>query len=608
VNYNGTDTFTYKANDGTSDSNVAMVTITINAANDAPVATNDFYSTDEDTALSVLAAGVLANDNDIDTPASNLTAILVTGPTHAASFALNSDGSFSYTPVANFNGTDTFTYKANDGTSDSNVAMVQITVANVNEAPTDIALSNNSVAENQPTSTTVGTLSATDPDAGDTHTFTLVAGTGSTDNASFQIVGNALKTDAIFDYETKNSYSVRIRSTDQGALFTEKVFTISVTNVNEAPVITEGDSTTINMSEDGSPTAFSLTLHATDPEGDTLTWSISTPAGHGTASASGTGASKAIGYTPNANYNGTDSFVVQVSDGNGGSDTITVNVNIAAVDDAPVASNASTTTNEDTAVTVTLSASDIDSASLSFSVVGSPSHGTLGTISAPNCTANGAGSSCTATVTYTPTANYNGPDSFTFKVNDGSLDSNVATVSITINATAPLSIGASLLPDAEVGLHYSADLGIGGGADPYTVMPVKGSLPSGLIPDSDGISGIPTRSTKKSVFSLKVTDQMGASATKQFRIKVFKALNISTQTLKRAKVGKNYKASLKVTGGKAPYTWTLDSGTFPAWAQLSPSGVITGVPPAPDSQTFTLQVIDALGGTDLSQSLTLTAN
>jgi hypothetical protein len=139
-------------------------------------------------------------------------------------------------------------------------------------------------------------------------------------------------------------------------------------------------------------------------------------------------------------------------------------------------------------------------------------------------------------------------------------------------------------------------------------MVVNGLLPSGLTADSDGITGIPTSTTKKSTFTLQVTDQVPAPATKQFRIKVLKALNISTQTLKSGKVGKSYKASLKVTGGKAPYTWSLGPGTFPAWAQLSPSGVITGVPPAPDSQVFTLLVTDALGGTDLSQSLTLTAN
>ena len=106
---------------------------------------------------------------------------------------------------------------------------------------------------------------------------------------------------------------------------------------NQAPVITESDPQAVTMSEDGSPTAFSLTLHATDANaGDTLTWSVSTAATHGTATASGTGPSKAISYTPTANYNGPDSFVVQVADGNGGTDTITVNVTIQAVNDAPV--------------------------------------------------------------------------------------------------------------------------------------------------------------------------------------------------------------------------------------------------------------------------------
>jgi hypothetical protein len=89
------------------------------------------------------------------------------------------------------------------------------------------------------------------------------------------------------------------------------------------------------MSEDSSPTPFSLTLNASDAEGDTLTWSISSVASNGTASASGTGTSKAISYTPSGNYNGADSFIVQVSDGTD-TDTITVNVTIDSVNDSPL--------------------------------------------------------------------------------------------------------------------------------------------------------------------------------------------------------------------------------------------------------------------------------
>jgi hypothetical protein len=125
ANFNGSDSFTYHANDGLADSNIATVTITVNAVNDAPVANNDAYTTDEDTVLTVLAPGVLGNDTDAD--GDPLTAALVSS-TSNGTLALNADGSFDYTPNAGFNGSDSFTYHANDGTVDSNIATVNITV------------------------------------------------------------------------------------------------------------------------------------------------------------------------------------------------------------------------------------------------------------------------------------------------------------------------------------------------------------------------------------------------------------------------------------------------------------------------------------------------
>ena len=108
------DSFTYKANDGTADSNVATVTSRSTAVNDAPVATDDSYTTNEDTPLVIdAAAGVLANDSDVDGDAL-VGGRWSAGPAHGT-LTLNADGSFSYTPDANFNGTDSFTYKASDG-------------------------------------------------------------------------------------------------------------------------------------------------------------------------------------------------------------------------------------------------------------------------------------------------------------------------------------------------------------------------------------------------------------------------------------------------------------------------------------------------------------
>ena len=184
------------------------------------------------------------------------------------------------------------------------------------------------------------------------------------------------------------------------------------------------------MSEDNSPIAFALTLNATDVESNTLTWSISTPAIHGAATTSGTGISKAISYTPNADYNGPDSFVVSISDGNGGSDTITVNVTINPVDDAPVITQGVSTTvgmSEDsspTAFSLTLNATDIDNtgSQLTWSISSAASHGTA--------TASGTGLS--KSIGYTPTLNHNGSDTFVVQVSDGTFADTI-TVNVTMS-------------------------------------------------------------------------------------------------------------------------------------------------------------------------------
>jgi len=113
-----------------SDTGTITITITDVPDNAAPVAVDDAYEMDEDTVLTINAPGVLNNDTDAD--GDTLTAVLVAGPTNGT-LTLNADGSFTYTPAPNFFGTDTFTYVANDGTSDSNIATVTLTVADMPE-------------------------------------------------------------------------------------------------------------------------------------------------------------------------------------------------------------------------------------------------------------------------------------------------------------------------------------------------------------------------------------------------------------------------------------------------------------------------------------------
>src|SRR5262249_34828592 len=162
------------------------------------------------------------------------------------------------------------------------------------------------------------------------------------------------------------------------------------------------------------------TLIATDPDSPSLTFTVNSGPSHGTLSASsgtmsctGGNCPATITYTPAANYNGPDSFTFNANDGIAASNTATVSITVNPVNDPPTANNVAVTTNEETPVTITLTASDIDSPNLTFTVVSGPSHGVVNPTSGPmTCAPNGT---CTAPVTYTPAANFNSLDSFSFR-------------------------------------------------------------------------------------------------------------------------------------------------------------------------------------------------
>jgi uncharacterized delta-60 repeat protein len=192
----------------------------------------------------------------------------------------------------------------------------------------------------------------------------------------------------------------------------QKVVRLFNDPANGAPAAIDDVATT---SEDNA-IAINVVANDTDPDGDTLTVASVTAAAHGSVVPSGAGS---VTYTPNANYFGTDTFTYTVDDGHSGTDTATVTVTIVPVNDAPVANSQLVVTNEETPVAMTLTASDVDGGPLAYTVLSSPLYGTLSGV-APN-------------LTYSPGPNAVGPDSFTFRVNDGAMDSNVAIVSIVVN-------------------------------------------------------------------------------------------------------------------------------------------------------------------------------
>ncbi len=167
----------------------------------------------------------------------------------------------------------------------------------------------------------------------------------------------------------------------------------------------------------------------------------------------------------------------------------------------------------------------------------------------------------------------------------------------TVNATfvvTPLALGASSLPNGDVAVEYNTSLGVTGGFPPYTVAVTKGFLPPGLHFGSPSITGTPTVSGKKS-FTIKVTDQVGSSASKRFTLQIYPQLKVVTLALAAGKVGRVYNKTLKAKGGPAPYSWSLLPGA-PAWLTLSATGKITGTPTDAGTFNATFQVTDPLGG------------
>ncbi|TMA82411.1 MAG: tandem-95 repeat protein, partial [Deltaproteobacteria bacterium] len=543
ANFSGSDSFTFKVNDGSLDSNVATVSITVSSVNDAAIAAHDFYSTDKDRVFSIGAPGVLANDNDLDSQSSSLTAVLVSAPTNAANFILNSDGSFTYTPAINFTGTDSFAYKTNDGTNDSNEATVTIAVLQANNAPIATNDFYNTEKDTALNIAAPGVL-ANDNDT-DTpltnRTAILIAGPSHA--ASF-----TLNPDGSFDYmPTVNfvgidsfTYKVNDGTSDSNVA----MVTIAMIAPNSFPV---AKNDTESTNEDSAKSVPASGVLGNDSIALLTTPTAMLVSGPTRALSFTLNADGSFNYTPQNDYYGVDSFAYRIFDGTNYSNVAMVNINVVPVNDLPVAQSQSVSTNGNTPVIITLTASDIDSATLSFSIATAPSHGSLGNVGAPNCTVQGNGVTCTANVSYTPAANYFGPDSFTFTATDGLATSAPATVSITV-------IQVNHPPTANAGGPYTGSVGVpvqfnGSGNDPdgnpITFAWTFGDGDTGSGPSPTHTYSAPGTYT----VTLTVTDSFGASGISQTTATISPALVLNPIGNKTVNLGETMTFTVSATSG-----------------------------------------------------------
>ena len=425
-NYTGPDSFSYYAFDGLNYSNEATVTLSVENINDAPVANDNLYNTNEDTNLSVQAPGVLSNDFDAESQVADLTAVLQTTVSHGI-LSFSSNGSFEYSPDPNYFGVDTFTYQAYDGINYSTNATVTIVINSVNDHP---IASNDSYLMSTNTTLYIpspGVLSNDyDPDNYPTNLSAVIA------NHTVKGIIN-LSANGSFIYTPLEGFSGNDSFTyfafDGLNYSTETTVNITIINSNIPPVAVndtyygeKNSNLTIN-----SPGVLSNDYDS-DTSLDNLSVILITDVSNGSLILHTNGS---FSYTPQLNFTGSDSFMYQVFDGLNYSNNAIVTITV--VDQInPIAHNDSYYLLENDVLSVlapgVLSNDTGGVDNLTTILVSDVSYGSL------SLNENGS-------FTYQPTTGWSGIDMFTYQATDGYTVSNNATVIITVLASnqAPIA-------------------------------------------------------------------------------------------------------------------------------------------------------------------------
>ncbi|QOF76727.1 tandem-95 repeat protein [Variovorax sp. 38R] len=592
ANFNGTDSFTVTVDDGHGGTTTSTVNVTINPVNDAPTVPDYSKTTNEDTPVSGKVTGT---DQDGDA----LTYTKGSDPMHGT-VTVNVDGTYTYVPGANFNGTDSFTVTVSDGHGGTTTSTVTVTVAPVNDAPVFVDGGGKPVNttdgyvfgydENRPAGTVLGTVRATDVDSANV-TYSILSGN---DNGYFAIdpvTGAISLTPAgaaafVNDYEAaSNAHALTVGAND-GTVTTVIPVTLNEQNVNEAPTAPNDTKTT---NED---TPVSGQIVGSDVDGDTLTYTKGSDPAHGTVTVNADGT---YTYTPNPNFHGTDSFTVTVSDGHGGMTTSTVNVTIDPVNDAPTVPNYTKTTDEDTPVSGQVVGSDVDGDALTYVKGSDPAHGTV--------TVNSDG-----TYTYVPGANFNGTDSFTVTVSDGHGGTTTSTVNVTID---PVN-DAPTAPDYTKATNENTPVSgqvVGSDIDGDTLTYTKGSDPTNgtVTVNADGTytytPGASFNGTDS--FTVTVSDGHGGTTTSTVTVTIDPVNDAPTVPDYTKTTNEDTPVSGQVVGSDVDgdaLTYTKGSDPAHGTVTVNPDGTYTYTPGANFNGTdsFTVTVSDGHGGTTTS--------
>ena len=576
----GANHFVVRVTDAGGLADEAALTITVANVNDAPVFTADPFTATA-TEDSAFTGAITATDVDAG---DALAYSKVSGP---AWLTIAPDGTLGGTPANDEVGANNFVVRVTDATGLADDAALTITVANVNDAP--VFTVDPITADAMEDSAFTGTITATDIDAGDALTYSKVSGPAWLSVATDGTLGGTPTNSAV----GANNFVVRV--TDAGGLTDDAALTISVANVNDAPVFTTNPFTAA-ATEDS---AFTGAITATDMDaGDTLTYSkVSGPAWLSVAT-DGT-----LSGTPTNSDVDTNTFAVRVTDAGGLTDDAVLTIPVANVNDAPVFTADPITADamEDSAFTGALTATDVDAGdALVYGKVSGPAwlsvaaDGTLGG---------------------TPTNGDVGTNTFVVRVTDGSGLSDEATLTVTVAFVndAPVFTADPITADATEDIGFTGAITATDVDAGDTITYAKVSGPAWLTIATDGtLGGTPTNSeVGANNFVVRVTDAGGLTDEAAFVITVANANDAPVFTADPVTADAmediGFTGVITATDVDAgdSLTYTMVSG--PAWLTVAPDGTLGGTPINGDVgvNNFVVRVTDVDGLSD-EAALTIT--
>ncbi|RNC94284.1 MAG: tandem-95 repeat protein [Synechococcus sp. YX04-3] len=517
ANFNGTDSFNVTITDDLGGTTIQAIDLTITAVDDPAVITGDTSGSGaEDSAITGTLA---ATDTEGFTDSTYFSIETGNTPSNGTASINAETGAWSYTPTANFNGTDSFNVTITDDLGGTTIQAIALTITAVDDSAVVTGDTSGSGAED---SAITGTLAATDPEGlTDGTVFSIASGdTPTNGSASINAETGAWSYTPSTNFNGTDSFTATITD-DLGGTTTQSI-ALTITAVDDPAVIT-GD-TSGSGAEDK---AITGTLAATDPEGltDGTVFSIASGDTPTNGSASINAETGAWSYTPSTNFNGTDSFTATITDDLGGTTTQSIALTITAVDDsAVVTGDTSGSGAEDKAITGTLTATDVegltDGTVFSIASVSGPNNGTA-SINAE-----------TGAWSYTPSTNFNGSDFFTVTVTDDLGGTTTQPIDLTVTAVDDSAVitgdtsGSGAEDKAITGILTATD--VEGLTDGSVFSIESGDTPTNGSASIDAETGAwsytpSTNFTGTDSFTATITDDLGGTTTQPIDLTVIPA-------------------------------------------------------------------------------------